>query len=44
MKQTKSKMAARVQLGLIGMVNDAEITQREKRIQLDETTHLLTNS
>ena len=36
-------MAARVQLGLISMVNDAGITEREKRIRSDEATQLLTN-
>ena len=44
MKQTKLKMVARVQLGLIGMVNDAEITEREKRIQPDESMLLLNDS
>lgn len=37
-------MVARVQLGLIGMVNNREVTAREKRIQPDERTYLLGNS
>ena len=31
-------MVARVQLGLIDMVNDAQVTEREKRVQPDEVT------
>lgn len=40
----KSNMVARVQLGLIGMVNNREVTAREKRIQPDEHAYLLGNS
>ena len=34
-------MVARVQLGLIDMVNNREVTAREKRIQPDERTYML---
>jgi len=34
-------MVARVQLGLIDMVNNSEVTAREKRIHPDESTYTL---
>lgn len=44
LKMAKSNMVARVQLGLIDMVNNQEVTAREKRIQPDEHTYLLGNA